>query len=192
MKRAFKGYMIAIGVFGSLAYAQGAWACDTTLDRQPASYLTTSSGSGLQLAAFGPNSNADKHSIVGMWEVNFTILNSDGQDVNMPGDFGYVHLHSDGTELMNSGGRAPATGNFCMGVWQQTGPRSYHIYHIALSYDATTGAQNAKVIIKEDVTLDAGGNSYSGSYTLDAGPPGGGAPFHQESGRIVGTRVTAQ
>ena len=58
--------------------------------------------------------NPGNHSIVGMWSFNMTPTAG-------PGDFGYQQWHSDGTELMNSGGRAPATQNFCMGVWRQTG-----------------------------------------------------------------------
>jgi hypothetical protein len=67
---------------------------------------------------------------------------------------------------MNSGGRAPATENFCMGVWQQTGPYTYVLNHFALSYDATTGLLNGKVNIAETITLSPGGTKYSGTFTI--------------------------
>jgi len=35
-------------------------------------------------------------------------------------DFGYTQWHSDGTELMNSGGHAANTGNFCVSATRVT------------------------------------------------------------------------
>src|ERR1700754_3743133 len=72
----------------------------------------------LQKSAYGfasPQANgfslvsASTPSIVGMWKVTFT---SNGKLV----DFGYSVWHSDGTEILNSGNRAPVTENFCLGV----------------------------------------------------------------------------
>jgi hypothetical protein len=59
-------------------------------------------------------------SIVGMWDTQFI---SEGNTTLTPPipdgaviDFGYVQWHGEGTELFNSGSRAPATQNFCMGA----------------------------------------------------------------------------
>ena len=49
-------------------------------------------------------------------------------------DAGYEQFHSDNTEIFNSGSRAPDTGNFCMGVWQQIGPRHYFLNHRAIGW----------------------------------------------------------
>ena len=100
-------------------------------------------------------------------------------------DFGYQQWHSDGTEFMNSGGRAPSTQNYCLGVWRQVAPSRYHLNHFALSYD-TSGVLNARVNIKEDVTLDASGTMYSGPFTIDIYDPNGGLLQH------IGGQVTAQ
>ena len=106
-------------------------------------------------------------------------------------DFGYQVWHGDGTEIMNSGSRAPATENFCMGVWEQTGPLSYKLNHIALSYDKTTGLMNARVNIQETVIVDPRGSSFAGPFTADIyGPAGGGAPLQHIAGRVIGQRVT--
>src|ERR1035438_8831624 len=96
-------------------------------------------------------SHGSSVSIVGMWNIQFISM---GNTMHTPGipdgaqiDFGYGQWHSDGTEFFNSGGRAPATQNFCLGVWQQTGRYTYVLNHFALSYDATTGLLNGKVNI---------------------------------------------
>ena len=57
--------------------------------------------------------------IVGFWNVEFVL--GDGTVV----DHGFAQWHSDGTEIMNSGSRPPATSNFCLGVWRKSGPSSY-------------------------------------------------------------------
>ena len=92
---------------------------------------------------------------------------------------------------MNSGGRAPATENFCMGVWRQTAPSRYHLNHYALSYDPSSGTINARVIIKEDVTLNQTGTSYSGSFTLDVYDPSGTTEVAHQNGQVTAQRVSA-
>jgi hypothetical protein len=122
-------------------------------------------------------------SIVGLWKVTFT---SNGTMV----DWGYAQWHSDGTEIMNSGGRAPATQNFCLGVWEKTGNFSYKLNHVALSYDATSGALNGTVSIREQVTVDHTGNNYQGTFTIDVFDPNQNPVAHL-AGEITGERITA-
>ena len=122
-------------------------------------------------------------SIVGLWKVTFT---AGGTMI----DWGYAQWHSDGTEIMNSGGRAPATQNFCLGVWEKTGPSTYKLNHVALSYDAASGALNATVSIRELVTVDHTGNNYQGTFTIDAFDPSKNPVGHVE-GDITGERITA-
>ncbi len=129
----------------------------------------------------------DSDPIVGMWKVLFT---SGGTTV----DFGYSQWHSDGTEIMNSGGHTPATQNFCLGVWAQTGHNKYQLNHYALSYvpspDAPYGTLAATVNIREYVTLDHTGNTFTGTFTIDVTPVSGTAP-PQLAGTITGQRITA-
>ena len=126
----------------------------------------------------------DQDKIVGMWKVQFLV----GTNVF---DFGYSQWHGDGTEILNSGSRAPATENFCLGVWTKTGHNAYKLNHFALSYDAKTGLMNAMVNIREYVTLDRDGDSYVGTFTVDVYPPGGSVPVDHVAGTITGTRITA-
>jgi hypothetical protein len=122
-------------------------------------------------------------SIVGLWAVTFTV---GGTMV----DWGYAQWHSDGTEIMNSGGRAPATQNFCLGVWEKTGNSSYKLNHVALSYDAATGALNGIVSVREWVTVDHTGNNYQGNFTIDVVDPNKN-PVGHVAGEITGERITA-
>jgi len=149
-------------------------------------------GAHLREAAYRPawftpvaDSNYEGAAIVGMWKVQYLA----GGDVF---DFGYQQWHSDGTEILNSGKRSPASENFCLGVWKKTGHNSYTLNHHALSYDPASGQMNAMVNIHEYVTLGDRGNSFSGIFTVDVYTPQGVLipPAHVE-GSITGERITA-
>ena len=165
---------------GAVTYASSAMACGDDVKVQHASWQGEQGSELFHLAQAGPGN----HSIVGMW--SFTMTPTAG-----PGDSGYQQWHSDGTELMNSAGRSPASENFCMGVWRQTAPSRYHLNHYALSYDPALGTINARVIIKEDVTLNPTGTSYSGSFTLDVYDPSGTTQVGHQNGQVTAQRVSA-
>lgn len=169
---------------GAITYASSASAaCGGDALHHPASWQDDQStgrlGGLLQQASYD---NPGDHSIVGMWSFNMTAGGFS--------DFGYQQWHSDGTELMNSGGRAPATQNFCMGVWKQVAPLHYHLNHFALSYDSS-GVLNAKVNIKEDVTVNQAGTAYAGTFTIDIYPPNGPTPVAHVAGQVTANRVPA-
>ncbi|HSV04778.1 MAG TPA: hypothetical protein VLI41_16400 [Phenylobacterium sp.] len=174
-----KGSVVGLAALGALALAAPAWAgCGDTAKLAPAVWSGSADpGAGLIRANVGASS------IVGLWSVQFL---AGGAMI----DFGYAAWHSDGTEIMNSGGRAPSTENFCLGVWAQTGPFSYRLNHFALSYDPTSGTLNGRVNIKEDVVLDAKGASFEGPFTIDVYDPTGATLLQHVGGRIVGRRVT--
>ena len=150
---------------------------------QPRSYDLE--GSAAQAQSSDSSQTSSGNSIVGMWKVSFNATDGSGFT-----DFGYSQWHSDGTELLNSGSRAPATQNYCLGVWQQTGDRTYKLNHFALSYDFTTGVLNGKVNIREQVTLGPHGNRYSGTFTIDVYDPTGTTVVSHVAGNIVGKRIT--
>ena len=152
---------------------------------------------GVSSASLARDQSAASHessaSIVGMWSIQFLSMGNTAHNPPIPDgaplDFGYGQWHSDGTEIFNSGGRAPATENFCLGVWQQTGPYTYALNHFALSYDATTGLLNGKVDIVESVTLSSGGTKYSGTLTITAFDTKGN-PVDRVTGQVTGERIT--
>jgi hypothetical protein len=132
-------------------------------------------------------------SIVGMWNFQFVSEGNTAHNPSIPNgaviDFGYAQLHSDGTEIINSGGHAPATGNFCLGVWGQTGFLTYEVNHFPLSYDATTGALANLINVREQLTLSPSGDSFTGTFTLDVYDTKGNHVDHL-GGNITATRVT--
>lgn len=141
--------------------------------------------------------DSDRAAIVGLWKFAFTATSP----FVGPFDAGYVQWHSDGTELMNSG-RAPTTGNFCMGVWKHIGRSTYKLNHVALgwAFDANvpatgpgTGGANfiGPANIREEVTVDRSGNSYQGTFTLVQYEPDGTTVIATIIGNVTATRLTA-
>ena len=139
----------------------------------------------LILVSDHPSENEDGNaSIVGLWKVQ--ILLADGTVL----DNAYVQWHSDGTELMNSGTRAPLTGNFCMGVWKKTSQGAYKLNHFGLSWDSTGTFLIGPANIRELITVAANGKTYHGSFTLDQLDNDGNVLVHL-AGTVVGHRITA-
>ena len=132
-------------------------------------------------------------SIVGMWNVQFISKGNTAHNPSIPDgaiiDFGYNQIHSDGTEILNSGGHAPATENFCLGVWGQTGFLTYEVNHFPLSYNATTGALANLINLREQITLSPSGDSYTGTFTIDVYDTKANHLDHL-AGTIAASRVT--
>jgi len=144
---------------------------------------------------------ASHESIVGMWKVTFT---SDGTAYPGPipagveTDFGTVQWHPDGTEFMISGGRAPSSGDVCMGVWKKTGLRTYKLNHIALAWvsgdsspPVSPAAFLGPAVFSETITLSPSGNGYEGPFTIDQYAADGTTLLEHLAGTVKGTRVTA-
>ncbi len=157
-------------------------------------------GPGSQLARNGLPGGGDRgwdntQAIVGFWHVKFLSEGSTGIPDGTPVDAGYSQWHSDGTEIMNSGGRAPITGDFCLGVWKQVGYRSYKLNHFAAAWDPTpttsspSGTLLGPAQIQEQVTLARDGSSFSGTFTIDQYDESNNLLAHVE-GTITGTRIT--
>jgi hypothetical protein len=175
MKPIFRGMALSLGAAVSLlAFAPGASACGNLL--KPMSWSPEAGLSdNLHYAAAG------RPTMVGMWSIKFQV---GGHQV----DFGYTQWHSDGTEFLNSGGRSPATQNYCMGVWKRTGDYTYRLNHFALTYD-NSGAFTGRANIHEFVRLDSGGNSYDGTFTIDFSDANAN-PVGHVAGTIEGSRIT--
>ncbi|MEJ0035771.1 MAG: hypothetical protein WDO68_06790 [Gammaproteobacteria bacterium] len=146
------------------------------------------------------NNQGSHDSIVGLWKFEMLAKSTSANKNPMPDgaliDFGTAAWHDDGTELMNSGARKPADGDFCQGVWEQAGPNEFVLNHYALAY--TDGAYTGPVNIRERVNLDRSGKKFTGVFVLTAylatAVPGHEfdqtTPLVNITGTIKGTRVT--
>jgi len=102
--------------------------------------------------------DAAEPSIAGLWNVSFL---QQGQVV----DQGFDLWASDGTEILNDTS-PPPTGNICLGVWTKTAPYSYQLNHPSWIFDEANVNVIALVYIREQITLDPSGNSYTGTTTF--------------------------
>ncbi|MDE2294277.1 MAG: hypothetical protein KGL36_02340 [Gammaproteobacteria bacterium] len=131
----------------------------------PAVYRTDSGspGSLLQLV-----DDRDGAAIVGLWKFEMLAKSTATNTNPMPDgavvDFGVTAWHSDHTEIMNSGARNPADGDFCQGVWKQVGPATFRLNHIAIAWGG--GSYVGPAQIQFLVTVDPTGNHYAGKFTL--------------------------
>lgn len=132
--------------------------------------------------ARGDDDDQGGPSIVGMWHV--VLTDSSGSVF----DDAVVQWHADGTEIMNSQ-RPAQDGNFCLGVWKQTGYRNYLLNHLPWKGNDPAGQPQDGAQLIEKVNLSWDGNSYTGTYTFqpydqygDAGPI--------FTGTISATRIT--
>jgi hypothetical protein len=130
----------------------------------------------------------DEHhdSIVGLWQFKF---------VGFGPDYGTQAWHSDGTELIYSGGQNPETGDVCQGVWRRLGPSTYSLNHIAMGRAAPGASFGLRVHIHAVVKVDESGNKYSGKYTAAVYSVSATEPFDESvevasgTGVMTGTRV---
>jgi hypothetical protein len=185
MKVSFGKMVAGFGVLVlALACSPSSWAgCAPGLAKPKNSSLLVQPGRAMMLQIGEDISR--QPSIVGFW--HFTQMSG----TNLF-DAGYEQWHSDGTEIYNSGSRAPDTGNFCMGVWQQIGSRHYFLNHRAIGWapGGTVAAYVATIL--EDVTLASNGNSFSGSYIVTAYDLSGHFLQVISKGKVSGTRISVQ
>ena len=110
--------------------------------------------------------------IVGLWTWEWRALGNTGTGGPPDGallDFGLIQWHDDGTEITNSGGRTPAVGDVCMGVWRQVGHSTFELTHLALGYGPPPGpamGYQGLALLAMKVTVASGGHTYHGNFTL--------------------------
>ena len=132
-----------------------------------------------QAQAQKPKDLNDAFTVVGLWNVNFV---SGGVTV----DQGFDLWNSDGTEILNDT-PPPSTGNICLGVWTKTGPSTYQLKHPSWTFDAA-GNLNGTAVIRENITLGAGADSFQGPFTIDVYDLNGKNLMHFD-GTITGIRI---
>lgn len=145
---------------------------------RPAAFRAGNAGA-LRLASGPPPLSREQASIVGLWKVTLT---SAGAIV----DIGFDAWHADGTETLND--VSPISHNVCLGVWAQTGHRTFQLKHPAFRYDAA-GNMIGTLVLREINTVDRAGDRFTGTFTIEFFDLSGASIFKGE-GEIAGERVT--
>jgi hypothetical protein len=155
-----------------------------TKPMKPAVWHPQYGGAHLMMVRAARGDDDEKEpSIVGMWHVIFTATTGPVTGVI---DNSVVVWHSDGTEIMNSS-RPAQDGNFCLGVWTQTGELKYYLNHIPWQGNAPSA--DFAIGPFQGGAQSPDGNSYSGSFTLDAYDVDGN-PSGSFSGTLKAKRIT--
>jgi len=176
------------GMLTTNAFAGCGDAPEKTTNPQPKGLRTIAYFRASESGGAGDNSPAGAD-IVGMWKFTFVSKDSPGIPDGITIDWGFTQWHSDGTEITNSATRAPATQNFCLGVWKKAGPSTYRLNHHALTYDPN-GNLVGVAVIAALVTVDKSGNAYSGNFSIDVFDLTG-HPLAHVQGLTSATRITA-
>lgn len=167
---------------------------------KPAAWSQALSDARVVTAAFEPGeafAAAARAPIVGMWHVTFTAKTMNGSPIpETVIDSAIVVWHEDKTEIMNSG-RPPQDGNFCLGVWEEAGPRTYQLNHFAWAGNAavpgapegSVGPAIGPVHYREVVTVGPEGKHYSGVFSLDQYDTAGKVAV-AFTGTLKATRIT--
>jgi hypothetical protein len=211
MKEAFTSGAMVLGLtlaaIGSPSLAHAGCASLDTLPKPGAGFTKTpavfrpadSASSRLMPVSFDAE-RTEQPTIVGLWKFEWLTKSTNTNTNPMPDgtlfDFGTAAWHSDGTELVNSGGRDPKDSNFCQGVWTQVGPRTFDLYHYPLAW--MNGAYAGPVVIRARVTVDRSGDHYSGAFaaTVYLATPTQGHEFDETTpvvtitGTMTATRIT--
>ena len=133
-----------------------------------------------------------KPPITGVWY--FKYLSKGNTALGIPDgatlDEGNTIWFADGNEMTSSGMRAPDTGNTCLGIWERTGDRTYELNHIGLSWDPVHNVTAGPAFIKQFVTLEKGGDQYTGVVTIIQYKADGKSVDIELEGVIAANRVT--
>jgi len=161
MKSTIQGSLFAIGALALLLQPSTQAACASGGRKVG----LASSKLALKLQNQGSNGqgqNGGSNSIVGLWHTSFT---SGGA----PWDEAFEQWHSDGTELAVDNAVPPLLGNVCVGVYKQTGPRTYSLRHVTWNWDPSKASPFAGTfLLLMTVTVDKDGNTFSGTFVSDS------------------------
>lgn len=202
------GCVTAMAALSVAAGAQCLSAAGIKAMAKPAAWTATNNGARLLRTGGQANLLDALAPIVGMWHVHLTVASTSGIPSPPPAgaeiDAGFQQWHSDGTEMLNSA-RPAANTNFCMGVWEQVGPRTFRLNHFAISYtqgppaDPQSGPTNhmtGPTSIVEQVTVSPDGKTYSGTFTITdyaetdtPGQPSTISWLDTLTGTLTGTRI---
>ena len=119
---------------------------------------------------------------VGLWAVNVTL---GGQVIYQA----FESFTLDGLEFLNDNGPT-LEGNVCFGVWTAPSRNTIKVYHPSWNYDMS-GNLIGTVVIRDQITLDASGNSFKGTVVVDTYDLNGNVAAPELQAQLSGKRITA-
>jgi hypothetical protein len=129
------------------------------------------------------STNAVNPSIVGLWHIEFNLGDQTIQEA-------YQLWNAGGTEVHNPN-VDPRTGNVCLGVWKRTNSAgTFKLAHRVWNYDVS-GNFLGTIHLSETITLGQGGNTHTGTFTLDFYDPSGNFLF-ELAGDVTAERISVE
>lgn len=119
-------------------------------------------------------------SMVGLWHIQFTVGGQTIQEAYQIWNVGGTEVHNANVD--------PRGGFVCLGMWKRAPHGAFKLAHRALQYD-TNGNFMGTIHLSETVTVGQGGNTHSGSFTLDFYDPSGNFQF-EVAGNVTGERIS--
>ena len=177
----YAGLAILGAVFSSTAFA----GCGQTTSTNASVMLRQDKALAQQVfgeASEAHASRAQGGNIVGLWLNKVSI---GGQEIYQA----FESFTSDGMEILNDNG-SPLEGNVCLGVWANGTGGTITVYHPSWSYDSN-GNLVGTVVITEKITLDPGGSTFKGTFTIDVYDLAGFSIAPQTQGTLSAKRITA-
>ena len=180
MKSTIRESLLTLGALALLLQPSAQAACATggkKLGLAPSKIAQPSNGQG-------ENGNSNNSSIVGLWHTTFV---SGG----LPWDEAFEQWHSDGTELAIDNAVPPLLGNVCVGVYKQTGPRTYSLRHVTWNWDPSGAPLAGTFLLLMTVSVDPHGNTFSGTFVTDSFDTFGNViPELHAEGTVSSVRIT--
>jgi len=173
----FAAYMVLTVGLSASALA----SCGDSLSAMAAGSASVHSQSNPIANSTSSGDNAAK-SMVGLWHIQFTV---GGQTIQEA----YQLWNAGGTEVHNPN-VDPRTGNVCLGVWKHAPHGAFKLAHRVWNYDAN-GNFLGTIHLSETVTVGQGGNTHSGSFTLDFYDPSGNLVL-ELPGSVTGERISVE
>jgi hypothetical protein len=173
----FAAYMVLTVGLSASALA----SCGDSLSAMAAGSASVHSQSNPIANSTSSGDNAPK-SMVGLWHIQFTV---GGQTIQEA----YQLWNAGGTEVHNPN-VDPRTGNVCLGVWKHAPHGAFKLAHRVWNYDAN-GNFLGTIHLSETVTVGQGGNTHSGSFTLDFYDPSGNLVM-ELPGSVTGERISVE
>ena len=118
--------------------------------------------------------------MIGLWHIQFTVGDQTIQAA-------YQLWNAGGTEVHNPN-VDPRGGSVCLGVWKHAPHGAFKLTHRVWNYD-TNGNFLGTINLSETVTVGQGGNTHSGSFTLDFYDPSGNF-ITEVAGIVTGDRIS--